>query len=318
MAMLDTLGSFATIWLSVWLLLSVLFVIVYPLVRVTLFKLHPRLGSNLLLAYLSAPFLMSLVSVVLLYFPGIEAILVDKHCHRDCAIHVPAFDSALLALPGLLLLGIILCVFVVKLCVNLIVAGKLRKQFQLLAKRQGEFYLIQSPDTLVFTLGWWNPAIYISEGLIDQCEAQDLEIVLCHEIEHRSRKDNLRILLVRVFHLLLPWPVVKNLLDDLRLLAEESCDFSAAARFGDVGVATALLRLQKITQHRRTLLPAFAAAFGEHQVESRIIALLSIAERRVLSSFQLGILCVSMLLYFVLIINPLHHGSEWLIAFLMG
>ncbi len=44
--MINSVGTFASIWLGLWLALSVLFVLVYPLLRPSLLKLHPRHGST--------------------------------------------------------------------------------------------------------------------------------------------------------------------------------------------------------------------------------------------------------------------------------
>ena len=66
--MINSVGTFASIWLGLWLALSVLFVLVYPLLRPSLLKLHPRHGSTLLLAYWVLPFAASLLSTLIVMF----------------------------------------------------------------------------------------------------------------------------------------------------------------------------------------------------------------------------------------------------------
>ncbi|MEX2130515.1 MAG: M56 family metallopeptidase [Pseudohongiellaceae bacterium] len=312
----DYPGSFAVIWLALWFCLSILFVMFYPLVRTWMFKPHPRAGSLLLLAYWSAPALLSLISSVMLFMPSLESLLVDDHCHTDCAAHVPVLGSTLPAMVGLGLAGIITVILICRMLVNLAVANRLQAQFKVIAQANNDYRVIDAAEPMVFTLGWWLPEIYVSTGLIRQTSHNDMEVMLCHETEHRRRRDNLRLLLARIFGVLLPAGFFRQLLDDVRLLTEQACDFKAADYFGEVAVAETLLRMQRVLQGSALNLPVNASAFLANEVEARITAVLDASTRQAFTSGQLAGFGTVLLVFLLFTIEPLHHISEWLITLL--
>ncbi|MEX0901123.1 MAG: M56 family metallopeptidase [Pseudohongiellaceae bacterium] len=316
--MIDLIGSFAAIWLAFWFSLSVLSVLLYPAVKRLLFNLHPRYGSSLLLGYWAAPFLLSLISTTLLFLPAVESLLVGSHCHAACDDHVPVAQSAFLTWLGLVLAGGMLSVCLYRLLSHIKASFDLRRQFGLLGNPRADYQLIDSREPLVFTLGWWRPEVFVSHGILDRCGGDEMDIVLTHEREHLRRRDNLRLLLARVFGILLPAALSNRLMDDLRLLTEEACDFQAAENFGEVRVAEVLLKMQKLLQERTFLPPGVAIAFGEREVEERIVALLGAAKRYRPSAGQLGSLWVALFLCLVFIVEPLHHSSEWLLQIIGG
>src|SRR5690606_25883455 len=116
--MINSIGSFAAIWLTLWLLLSIVFGLLYPLTRKIFKVLHPRFGSILLLYYWMAPFLVSLASAAFLFMPSAETLLVDSHCHQDCQSHVPLIDSIGLAWFGVVIGSLVLVNLTVRLLVN--------------------------------------------------------------------------------------------------------------------------------------------------------------------------------------------------------
>lgn len=58
------------------------------------------------------------------------------------------------------------------------------------------------------------------------------------------------------------------------------------------------------------------AWIGEREVETRIMTLLNAASRDSPKPWQLFALGVSIRLALLLLVSPLHHGSEWVITFL--
>ncbi len=314
MKILEYLGSFSVIWLVLWFCLSVMFVLVYPLIRNQIFRPHPRAGSLLLLSYWSAPALLSLISSVMLFMPGLDSLLVNAHCHADCAIHVPILGSTLPAIIGLSLAALVTVLLTSRLLLNLVVANRLQAQCKVMAQADKGYLVIEAVEPIVFTLGWWHPEIYASTGLINQTSQSDMEIMLCHESEHRRRRDNLRLLLARIFGVLLPAVFNRQLLDDVRLLTEQACDFKAADQFGEVEVAETLLRMQRVLQGSALILPANAAAFLANEVEARIAAVLNASARQAFSREQLAGFGTVLAIFLLLTVEPLHHVAEWLIT----
>ncbi len=60
--MINTVGSFSLIWLTLCCALTIVFRLVYPMVRPTLFRLHPHYGVDLLLRWWAAPMMLSLLA----------------------------------------------------------------------------------------------------------------------------------------------------------------------------------------------------------------------------------------------------------------
>lgn len=312
--MINTLGSFAAIFLVLWLLLGVLFLVVYPLIRAAFLNLHPRFGSALLLAYWTGPFLMSLISTSFLFMPNVESVLVDAHCHEACTSHVPLIHSLGLASFGLLACATVLLYLALRCALALRQAWQLRTQFGFLAQDHGAYHLLRAACPLVFTLGWWHPRIYVSEGLSGACSDSDLSIILQHEKAHQERRDNLRLLVARLCSIVVGERLARVILSDLQLLTEQACDFRAAERFGHVAVAETLLKIKRLLMLKPGESPELAMAFAERDVELRIKALLRAQSRVCLQTWQMGMIASALLLSMSLMISPLHHGSEWVIT----
>ncbi len=314
--MINEIGTFSAIWLALWIILSVLFVAIYPLVRSSLLKLHPRYGSALLLAYWMGPFLASLLSTVILFLPSAETLLVDAHCHDNCQTHVPTLNSVGLAWFGVIVGSIAVVSLTLQLLSTVRRSRQLRGQFNLLGKSFGSYYAINSSCPLVFTLGWWTPRIYVSEGLSSACSDADMEIILLHERAHKERRDNLRLLIARMCSAVVSKPLANRMMSDLQLMTEEACDFKAAEEYGHVAVAETLLKVKKLLMKNPAPVPYTAMAFAEREVEVRIMALLRAGGCISLRTWQLTLLLASALMVLLLTVSPLHHGSEWVISLL--
>lgn len=314
--MINVLGSFSTIVIVLWFLLSILFVLFYPIVRRIFFALHPRFGSALLLAYWLGPLILSVLSTSFLFVPDLERVLVNAHCHEACTNHVPLIQSFGFASFGLAVGGVVLLILALRCIHTLRQSRQLRAQFRALARQRGSYYLLGSATPLVFTLGWWNPKIYLSEGLSSACTDADLSIILLHEQAHQERRDNLRLLLARLSNAILSKFLNTRLMSDLQLLTEQACDFRAADRFGHVAVAQTLLKVRRLMSFPNATMQGLSTAFAERDVEMRIKALLKEQQRITLRPWQMVALASALLISLTLMISPLHHGSEWVITML--
>ncbi len=314
--MINVLGTFSAIWLVLWVLLSVLFVLIYPVVRPLLFRLHPRYGSALLLFYWTVPFLASISSTLILFLPTVESVLVEAHCHTECLEHAPIIHSDGLAWFGVVIGSIVFVLLSAQFVLTMRRSVQLHRQFSSLGRSRGEYYAIKSQCPLVFTLGWWNPSIYVSDGLALGCDERDLSIILRHEQAHQERRDNLRLLLARLCSAILSQSLARQMMADLQLMTEEACDFRAAEKFGHIAVAETLVKVKRLLMAHPAPLPMGVLGFAEREVETRIMALLNAASRVSPKPWQLFLLGVGILLGLMLLVSPLHHGSEWVITFL--
>lgn len=312
--MINTLGTLCLIWLVLWLVLMVILRVLYPLMRPVLFHLHPKHGSSLLLLLWSAPFALSLVTTLLLLMPALDGLLIEPHCHGDCAHHVPTTSTGVLAWSGFSLAALValgLCLHVVK---GLWRGVHMRIQFEALSSRQQGYRLLDANQPAVFTLGWWRPRVFVSKGLVGGCSPKELTIILAHEEAHRLRRDNLRLLLGRMFCLVLPRAWRQRIMHDLHLLCEQSCDFAAADHHGSLSVAQTLVQVGRVL--RRSSAPLHGIAFDGSDLRDRVHALLRQDSRVPLNGWQFAILLTAAVLSVLLAVEPLHHGAEWLIGLL--
>lgn len=310
------IGSFATIWLATWLFLFFALWAVYPVLRRFLLTLHPQTASSLMLALLSIPCLASLLSTTLLFSPYLEANFFINHTHTaECHESFPFLNSPWLIGTVLGLSAFSVGAMVWQFLANFLMSRKLLSQLSVLGDRRQNWHLLPNRESLVFTLGWLKNRIFITEGLLDKCSDEDIDIILAHENEHIRRKDNIRLLLARLFTLFVPARLARRYMEDLHLFTEAACDFATARRFGQLDVADTLLRVQRLVPDRFVCLDGrLVSAFTGAEVESRIEMLLSDGTSpRALKYGSFLFIVVMLLLTFVLI-DPLHHGIEWLVA----
>ena len=307
-------GSFASIWLLLWLVSASLLLIVYPIIGRRLQRWHPAIASRLLLLLLAVPFFLSLTTTVLLFLPVAESKLVSAHCHESCQTHLPLLDSVWLGGAGLFIVIMVVCVILRRLFYNVQTAKKLMSQLLNLSANTGRWYQLPDSQPVVFTLGWWRNRIFVTEGLLRQCSTEDIDIILRHELAHGQRRDNLRLLLARMFLLILPARIAGKLYDDLHFFTESACDFAAAEAHGELEVAETLIRVQKLVPGEihyfdQGLVSAFTGAEVEHRVRNLV------GGHDQFSNLQYGqsICLLGLALLSFILVDPMHHGIEWLL-----
>lgn len=304
--MIELIATATLTGFGLWLLFGVASIASYPLIRNRLRTLHPAQSSVLLLCWLALPFVGSLFISCLLYWPELAIWLIDHHCHSDsCRQHAPSTPWALLPAMGLLTW----VVFRVLRCYKLqyLPARRLAKQLMRVAIPRGNYYELSSPEPTAFTLGWLAPKIFISQGLKEQCDANDIACILDHEQGHRQRQDNLRHLLAWLLTAPLPKRWVQNILDDHRLSCEQACDLMACDRVPPESVAETLLRVARLQGEQSS--PIGSSAFADNHTELRIRALLSEPPTQ-LSASALIAMSVALLVLLMLLVNPVHYLLE--------
>lgn len=313
--LLKVAGSFATVWLSAWFACALLLTLCYPLFRSHIMRWHPATAGNLLLLLLAFPLLLSLSSTTMIFLPVFESTLVIAHCHADCAVHLPLIEVSGLAEIGLALTLLISAFLLYRLILNLQVSKQLQKQLSRLTNDKGSYQLLDNAQPFVFTLGWWRNEIYLTRGLQEHCNEQDMAVILAHEQAHSRRRDNIRLLAAMLFNLILPGHLGRCLHDDLHLLAESACDFEAAEDLDALDVAETLLKIKRLVPENWQLgKTVVMSAFTGSEIELRIKALLHGRSESPFQQLSLKLSCLILILASISLVDPLHHGIEILLT----
>lgn len=94
-----------------------------------------------------------------------------------------------------------------------------------------------------FTVGWLEPRIYVAGSLRERLSPDELAALLAHEGAHLTRRDPLRLSLLRFLALTLFWiPALRKLAADVADEAEVQAD-DTAARERPLALASAILAL---------------------------------------------------------------------------
>lgn len=308
-------SSFAATWMMSWFVLYLLIWCAYPALRRFLINLHPATASSAVLALLLLPFLTSLVATALVFTPILEKNVITTHYHSsDCESRFPLLKSGI-AIGGVLI-ATALCLTVIlrKFFSQLLFSLKLEAKLSILGDKQPEWCVLPHKERLVFTMGWFTNTIFITEGLLRQCNAEDVDIILGHEREHVRRKDNLRLLAGKLLMLIMPSFLAKKMWEDLQLFTEAACDFSTAEKHGALNVAETLLRIERLSPQKFCFFSkTMVSAFTGSEVEGRVMMLLEGKTAAKSRRFRPVLYLIVLLVLSVLLVDPLHHGVEWLL-----
>lgn len=178
-------------------------------------------------------------------------------------------------------------------------------------------YRVESDIPNAFTLGLLTPKILISRALDRALTADELDIVVRHELAHQRARDPLRLslfgLLIGVF---IP-PARHELYATLELLIEQQADAVVARQFRDPSVVAAtLIKVNRLAlRHRRQTPDLFACGFCTTAIEARIQQLLASDQGRSFpfTRFLLStLICVAVGIYYA---NNFHHSIETLLHY---
>ncbi|MEX0962827.1 MAG: M56 family metallopeptidase [Pseudohongiellaceae bacterium] len=307
-------GSFASAWLVTWLGCALILLLVYPVLRKRLLSWHPAVSSRMLLLLLAVPFFLSLSTTTMLFLPVTESSLVSEHCHENCQTHMPLLDSMWLGAAGLLVVFLVACTMLGKLLFNIRTAKKLMQHLVGIGKDTGNWYQLPDSQPVVFTLGWWRNRIFVTKGLLQQCDAKDIDIILQHELAHGKRLDNLRLLLARMFLMILPARFSQGIYADLHLFTESACDFAAAEKYGELDVAETLMRVQKLVPREFSYFDnELVSAFTGAEVEQRIRNLAAGSDQFSNLQYVQSLCLIALVSLSFILVDPMHHGIEWLL-----
>lgn len=104
--------------------------------------------------------------------------------------------------------------------------------------------VIEGLPNPAFTAGFWSPHVYVAASLPDVLDAPQLDAVLAHEHAHVTRRDPLRLSMLRFLACTLFYiPALRRVADDLTDEAEINADDAAVSRGAPLALASAILVL---------------------------------------------------------------------------
>jgi Zn-dependent protease with chaperone function len=148
---------------------------------------------------------------------------------------------------GALLVSIGLIYAAFRAGVNMLKVRKAISEFPVKQSGKDIALIMDGNLKTAFTCGLLSPRIYISTGLINSLEKDELRAVFLHELKHKKSYDPLRFLIIgfakdAFFYL----PAVKHLAMFARLKKEHEADDMAAMRLGQpVSLASAMIKVAR-------------------------------------------------------------------------
>ncbi|MDN4493212.1 M56 family metallopeptidase [Ureibacillus aquaedulcis] len=136
--------------------------------------------------------------------------------------------------------------------------------------KQKEFMIISYPVPVAITIGFLSPKIVLSTGLLNLLSEEELEAVIYHETYHLNNHDPLKIFLLSIGSITLPYiPILKWLNEKYRVVQEVMADELAIEKQEtSLHIGSALLKMLKVGKLETK---SFAyASFAETSVNYRI------------------------------------------------
>ena len=136
--------------------------------------------------------------------------------------------------------------------------------------------LLDSSTALAAQIGFWQPELVVSQGLLDLLTPAQLEAVLTHEQAHQQYRDTFWFFWLGWVRLLSRWlPHTEALWQELLLLRELRADRWAADRVDALLLAESLLLVVQSPLQDAEYCAAFSAVAPPSRLEERIEALLN-------------------------------------------
>ena len=135
--------------------------------------------------------------------------------------------------------------------------------------------IIFNKKPLAFCLGFFQPKIYLSTGLIKLMNGPELEAIILHEKYHLLKKDNMFLIAANLIkQLFLPFPILADLLDNLIKIKEIKADHYGIILLGrKQPIVSAFKKLLNFDNKDSYLLNYFSAFTNDQHFENRIHAL---------------------------------------------
>ncbi|MFT5032649.1 MAG: Zn-dependent protease with chaperone function [Bacteroidia bacterium] len=232
-------------WAAIWILFAFTTNLLYPLIRPVVMELHPATASSLLLRWITLPAFSALLSSLLIFSPILSLILNDTQCGTgSCGI--VASVAHLVQLPAVIIGFWLLLSSTGIFWHYWLPAHRLARQLRYTCATGKRCSLLPADMPAAFTLGWFSPRIYLTSGLLERCDDEDIACIMNHDQAHQRRRDNLNQLLCRMLTSVLPGRLIQRQLDDYNLLCEWACDLDSTAFQPADQIASTLLKVTRL------------------------------------------------------------------------
>ena len=135
---------------------------------------------------------------------------------------------------------------------------------------KGKFIVTSCSVPIAVTMGFVNPKIVLSTGLLDLLDENELEAVIYHELHHKQHRDPLKIFLLSLFASIMWYiPILKWFHQRYKIVKEVLADDYAINKLGssrDLG--SALLKMVKTGKQAN--MPFSYVSFADTSVNYRI------------------------------------------------
>lgn len=175
-------------------------------------------------------------------------------------------------------------------------------------------YRLETQKPIAFTVGYWAPKIFVSDGLESRLDSRQFRAVIEHEATHARGRHALIRAFVRGATGAYPEGLRRWFDETLAANAEHICDDSAAQLVGDrLVVAETILTMAR---DDRGQVPKTALQFGATAIEQRVRALVEPRpDEGLWGVFRPAVVATLVLPFFVL--ERLHHDAELLLSYVL-
>jgi Zn-dependent protease with chaperone function len=299
----------------------------YHRMRDKLLFVRPELRSHLMMGGLLAPLVMGLFMTLLLFFPYSPIrIAHDLHCSKHLGgahlllAHSPLPDGA--NLPEIFLVAMLgaIAAFLVRRIYKLVQTVRSHHELQLVSQSGlANLRRITSDQPLAFSAGLWSPQIYISSSLEHKLNKRQQRVVIAHERAHIRRHDSFRYWLGGTLSFLHLPATRRLLLSDLTLAAEQACDKAASSFVGNsFDVAETILKMERLMRFTTSKNVPLVSYFYNHHVADRIEVLVGIKSCDQAPSPLWVSLLPALIVAGLIMVEPLHHKTEWILGVLLS
>ncbi len=275
--------------------------------------------KSLLWLFVLAPWLISLC-VTLFFSPlfqngSISIWLTDlAHWHHPDIFYFLSWHSASL----LIFIGFTFYILIQKMTLLYRNHYQINLLRVLGVEKSKQVYVIESSIPTAFTGGVFRPLCFISTGLIEQTSADDIEIIIQHELAHVHYLDPLKKWFFSFFCAYFASNVKQLFISMMSLSMEQAADsFYVKNQQQSHNVASTLVKFTKLAAsdsvHRQYNNELFVH-FCRHSIEQRVLHLLN---DKLFRPFPIGGVVVAIFLLALISttsVDSLHHVIETLFA----
>lgn len=223
--------------------------------------LHPRLDrlapedrARVITFLALLPWLAATTTLMLAFLPSVLTVpgLIEDHClphdHHPhlCLAHGRWLPSGSLW-GSVALLGAVATFLWMRLVLRVFRAHRMVLTLLRVSRKQGAIQVLPTPRPMAFTAGLLRPRTVVSDAVLANLPAEDLDIVISHEEGHAHRRDALWRFVLEALTLGMPRSSRTLLLEDFSLAGEEVCDRrTIRGQVTPDRVAEVLLRMQRL------------------------------------------------------------------------